>query len=87
MRRTTIRLDDSLLEQARREAEQRGETVTSLIEKGLRLVLSRRQQTEPKSKVELIVSKAGGGLLPGIDLDDSAGLLDLLESPSEFGKR
>ena len=38
--RTTVRLDDALLDQARREAQRRGETVTALIEKGLRLELA-----------------------------------------------
>lgn len=41
--RTTVRLDDRLLEAAKREAARRGETLTALIERGLRLVLARPQ--------------------------------------------
>ena len=45
--RTTVRLDDALLEQAKREAARRGETVTALIERGLRLVLARPDRRPP----------------------------------------
>ena len=79
-------MDDALLDQVRREAERRGETVTSLVEKGLRLVLAQTKPSQPRSKISLIVSHAGGGLSPGIDLDDSAGLLDVMESPSGIRK-
>lgn len=77
--RTTVRLDDALLEQARREAAKRGQTLTSLLEMGLRLILAQSSKETPARKVELPVSRAGGGVLPGIDLNDSASLLDALE--------
>jgi len=77
--RTTVRLDDSLLEQARREATRRGETLTSLIERGLRLVLARPERRLPRGRVEIPVCREGGGTLPGVDLDDSAALLDIAE--------
>jgi hypothetical protein len=77
--RTTIRLDEGLLRQAKAEALRRGETVTALIERGLRLILSSSHKSPKRSRVKLPVSKAAGGTRPGIDLDDSAGLLDHLE--------
>ena len=77
--RTTVRLDDRLLEQAKREAARRGETLTSLVERGLRLVLARPQARRSRRRVELPICPAGGGTLPGVDLDDSAALLDVLE--------
>jgi hypothetical protein len=77
--RTTIRLDDTLLDRARREAERRGETLTSLIERGLRLVLAGPQQRTQRRRVELPVCREGGGTLPGVDLDDGAALLDVVE--------
>jgi hypothetical protein len=67
------------MNQAKQEAEQRGETVTALIEEGLRLVLALSHQTPPRERVALPVCNAGGGLLPGVDLNDSAGLLDIME--------
>ena len=64
---------------AKREAEQRGETVTALIEEGLRLVLAQSHQPPSRERVILPVSKAGGGVLPGVDLNDSASLEDIME--------
>ena len=77
--RTTIRLDDALLLRAKREAQRRGETLTSLIERGLRLVLARPEGRPERRRVEIPVCREGGGTLPGVDLDDGAGLLDILE--------
>lgn len=79
--RTTVRLDDALLEQAKREASQRRATLTALIEQGLRLVLAQsRSARERRRRVVLPVSRAAGGVLPGIDLNDSAALLDVMEN-------
>ncbi len=77
--RTTVRLDDRLLDQARREAARSGQTLTALIERGLRLVLARPHRSRERRLVDLPVCTQGGGVLPGIDLDDSASLLDAVE--------
>lgn len=74
-----MRLDDALLERAKREAARRGETLTSMIERGLRLVLARPASRPPRQRVEIPVCREGGGTLPGVDLDDSAALLDIVE--------
>lgn len=67
------------MNQAKREAEQRGETLTALIEQGLRLVLVQPHIRRQRERVTLPVSKSDGGTLPGIDLNDSAALLDVME--------
>jgi hypothetical protein len=77
--RTTVRLDDALLDRARREAHRRGVTLTSLIERGLRLELARPHRSAARPRVDLPVCREGGGTLPGVDLDDSAALLDIAE--------
>ena len=77
--RTTVRLDEGLLEQARREAARRGVTLTALIEQGLRMALRRPRSSPRAARVELPVSRATGGLLPGIDLNDSSDLLDRMD--------
>ena len=77
--RTTIRLNDGLLDQARREATRRGQTLTSLIEQGLRLVLAHSGRPSKRLRVKLPVSRAGGSVLPGVDLNDGASVLDRLE--------
>lgn len=77
--RTTVRLEEGLLRQAKREAQRRGETLTSLIEQGLRLTLAGARSQPRSPRVKLPVSRASGGTLPGIDLNDSAALLDAME--------
>ena len=80
--RTTVRLDERLLSQAKAEAARQGETLTSLIEKGLRLVLAGPRGSAARKRVKLPVCKAGGGTLPGVDLNNSAATLDILEGRS-----
>jgi Ribbon-helix-helix protein, copG family len=77
--RTTVRLDEGLLRQVKAEAARRGETVTALIERGLRLILSGSHRAPRRSAVKLPVSRATGGTRPGIDLNDSASLSDRLD--------
>jgi hypothetical protein len=77
--RTTVRLDNRLLEQAKREAAGRGETLTSLMEQGLRLVMAKQPPSRKRRRVALPVSRARGGTLPGVDLNDSAQLYDIME--------
>jgi hypothetical protein len=80
--RTTVRLDEALLERARQEASRRGVTLTSLIEQGLQLVLRRPLKRSRRPAVALPECRAGGGALPGLDLNDSASLLDRVEGRS-----
>ena len=56
----------------------RGVTLTSLIEQGLQLVL-RAPEASERPRVRLPECRAGGGIRPGVDIDDSAGLLDRME--------
>ena len=77
--RTTVRLDEALLERARREATKRQTTLTALIEQGLELVLRRPLKRPDNQPVMLPECRAGGGTLPGVDLNDSASLLDRME--------
>jgi hypothetical protein len=77
--RTTVRLDDGLLEQAKAEAREKRKTLTSLIEEGLRLVLANGGTRARGKKIVLPVSRERGGVLPGVDLDSNASLLDVME--------
>lgn len=67
------------MRQVKRAAQERGETLTSMIEQGLRLLLAASQARPRRPRVVLPVSHARGGTLPGIDLNDSAALLDRME--------
>ncbi len=68
-----------MLERAKQEASRRGTTLTALIDEGLRLVLARSRATSHHPRVNLPVCRAGGGTLPGIDLNESATLLEAME--------
>jgi hypothetical protein len=76
--RTTIRLRDELLQRAKKKAAQEGRTLTSLIEEGLIVVLAERPAGR-RQPVELPVSTATGGVLPGVDLNRSSDLEDIME--------
>jgi prevent-host-death family protein len=78
--RMTIRLDDALLDRARREAARRGVTLTLLIEQGLERMVTSPMPKAKRRRVSLPVCRAGGGMTSGVDLDDSAALLDRVES-------
>jgi len=79
MKRTTVRLSPALLQRAKAEAARRGTTVTSLIEEGLQLALTSRIRNS-EARVALPVSHVRSGTLPGVDLNDTAALLDIMES-------
>ena len=76
--RTMVRLDDGLLTAAKTYAASAGMTLTALIEEALRQRLARA----PRSAREPVrLQTAGvGGVLPGLDLDDSSSLLDAMEA-------
>lgn len=76
--RTTVRLDDDLLRRAKARATETGRTLTAVIEDALRETLARHQVPLARSRPALPTFK-GRGLRPGVDLDDSAGLLDIME--------
>jgi hypothetical protein len=78
--RTTIRINDDLLKQAKKCAAEEGRTLTSLVEEGLVLVLS-KPKTGRRKRIELPVSKAGGGVLPGVDLNRSSDLEEVMNAP------
>ena len=77
--RTTIRLDDQLLKEAKQLAIDMDQTLTAVIEDALRERLARQNQPKLRQPVRLTVF-AGQGVQPGVDLDDSAALLDLMEA-------
>jgi hypothetical protein len=78
--RTTIRLNDDLLKRAKKRAADEGRTLTSLIEDGLVLILSKAKASRGR-RVELPVSRATGGVLPGIDLNHSSDLEEAMNAP------
>ena len=75
--RTTIRIDDQLLGEAKQLAVRTGRTLTAVLEDALREVLNRQQR--PGRGVTELTTVGGNGPRPGVDLDDSAALMDLMD--------
>jgi hypothetical protein len=84
--RTTIRLPGDLLAEVKKLAAESRTTVTALIEDALRERLARRRQGGRAPDVRL-TTFGGGGLQPGVDLDDTRALLDLMESSGDPARR
>ena len=71
-------MDDQLLRLTKEYAARSDKTLTAVIEDALREMLARQKEADQRSPVQLTVV-SGNGLQPGIDLDDSAALLDYME--------
>jgi hypothetical protein len=77
--RTTISLNDELLRRAKREAADRGTTLSGVIEDALRCDLERGQ---PRQRVEpfvMVTFFGEGGSHPDVDINDNRALRDLLD--------
>jgi hypothetical protein len=76
--RTTIRIDDDLYRRAKARAASTGRPVGELIEDAVRMAL--RPRREPGSEIPDLPTFGGGGVLPGVDLGDRGGLLDVMDN-------
>lgn len=83
--RTTINLPDELIARLKKLAAESGSTLTGVIEDSLREALARRKRKPEPRRVEL-TTFGEKGPQPGVDLDDTATLLDLT-SPSRVPRR
>lgn len=75
--RTTIRMDDDLLQEAKVHAVRTDRTLTQFIEDAVRAALAREEAS--RSEPVDLPTFGEDGALPGVDIDDSAGLLGLME--------
>jgi hypothetical protein len=64
--RTTLQLNKDLVERANKRAADEGRTLTSLVEEALTIILS-SPTGERGEWIELPVSKASGGVKPGVN--------------------
>jgi len=77
--RTTVRLRDDLLRRAKKRAADEGRTLTSMIEEGLAFVLAKPLPLRGKRPAKIPISKASGGVRPGVDLNNSGEIWDILD--------
>lgn len=76
--RTTVRLDENLMREVKQYAASEGKTLTAVIEQALRETIARRPR-RVKAAATRVTTVKGKGLRPGVDLDDSAALLELMD--------
>jgi len=80
----TLNLDDNLLYEVEDFATRQGTSLNTLIENLMREMLQRyRQKPKKRKRIELPIFQ-GDGLQPGIDLNNSHALLDLMEVENGF---
>lgn len=75
--RTTLNIDEILLEKAKHLAVERGVPLVRVIEDALKESLLKKASIS--KKVELVTFK-GKGTKPGIDLDDGRSLLEIMDN-------
>jgi len=83
--RTTVTIDDELLEAAKRRARLRGLTLGGLVEAALRRELALAD--EAPAAPEIPVFRGGTGPRPGVDLTSNRALYELLDEGLELDKR
>ena len=76
--RTTVRLDDQLLTDAKAHAARTGRTLTALLEDALRAFLALENRPR-RGRPRKLPTFGDGGLRPGVDLDDSAALQEVMD--------
>lgn len=74
--RTTVRLDDTLMREVKRYAAEHDKTLTKIIEEALREKLVSER---PEPQVFELRTFDGGGLQPGVNLDNNAATRDLMD--------
>jgi hypothetical protein len=74
--RTTVAVNDHLLDAAKRRARERGQTLGQVIEGALRRELAEPPAGEP---VAVPVFRGGDGPLPGVELRSNTALREVLD--------
>lgn len=74
--RTTVSIDDALLQAARERAARSRRSLGDVIDDALRVLLAERDTARPAVSLPTF---GGSGLRPGVDLEDKDALTDLLD--------
>ena len=77
-RHTTLRLSDALIRKAKVYARQNDLTLTAVMERALSTYLAETKE-RPGTKPFTLPAFGYGGLKPGVNLDDTSALLDLMD--------
>jgi hypothetical protein len=77
--RTTVDLSEHLIQEAKLRAARRHTTVSVVIEDALRAAFARDTAAAETIAITLTTDPGGGGLRPGVSLEDNSSLLDAME--------
>jgi hypothetical protein len=80
--RTTLSIDQALLERAKKRAAQRGQTLGQYVESAVRRDLTARD--EPRTSSPLPVFTRGTGMRAGIDPSSNRALYDALDASGDL---
>lgn len=75
--RTTVDLSEDLIQEAKLRAARRRVTVSAVIEDALRASFAR--DVAAAQNIAKLPTYGTGGVRPGVDLDNNAALLDLMD--------
>ena len=78
--RTTISIEDSLLQKAKKISHERRCSLREVIEDALRAAFAKGRKTKRSTSRRPLKTFKGSGVQPGIDLNSSSALLDAMES-------
>ena len=84
--RTTINLPDDLILRAKKAALEADTTLTEIIANALREALAKPRRKTPQKEFK-IITYGKGGVHPGVDLDDTSALLDLMDGIDDPNRR
>lgn len=77
--RTTLRVDEGLLNEAKLRAKREKKTVGAVVNEALRVGLFFGNRDSLEESVQALKTFGGDGLQAGVDLHDTAGLLERME--------
>ena len=78
--RTTISIEDSLLQKAKKISHERRCSLRTVIEDALRVAFAKDRKRTRSGERRPLKTFKGTGVQPGIDLSSSAALLEAMES-------
>jgi hypothetical protein len=84
--RTTINLPDDLILRAKKAALDADTTLTEIIANALREALAKRRHKRAKREFKIVAS-GRGGVFPGVDLDNTSDLLDIMDGLRDPNRR
>jgi hypothetical protein len=84
--RTTINLPDDLILRAKKAALDADTTLTEIIANALREALAKRRHKRATREFKIVAS-GRGGVFPGVDLDNTSDLLDIMDGLRDPNRR